>query len=263
MDVILNVFNFVLLFNTTFKKMYTNDINVLAPNTTKPTFNTKALVEELINHGFGLQAANGIWVYTNKQRNGAVYGPHFVNLTNGYRTVRIKNSYDGTCPFEVDFGGGAKRYPKTTAITEVLSDIADYQPTFDDTFLPMDEQMALVVECGRTRWSNFTEDMAAEVTATQYTIDRLKDEALTMVLNGYKFEGQKRAKAITDPIVKWRYYQAITAIFANLPSTPEISEDVTIPPKPNKYIYIGKGRTKRPNPEYAKWMELYSDLVEA
>lgn len=243
--------------------MYTTNINVLAPNTTKPVFNTKALLEALIANGYDLVPGKGIWVYTNKRKAGQVYGPHFVNLVKGDQVVRIKNSYDGTTRPEIDYGAGAQRLTNLTTVVSVFNDVIAYQPTFNSTFLTMDEQMALVVECGKTRWPNFSEEMAAEIVDTEFNVEQLKDAVLTMVLGGYKFEGQKRAKALTDPIVEWRLYQAITAIFAGAPTTPAAVAEVNIPARPNKFLYIGEGRTKRPNPAYARWMELYSDLVEA
>lgn len=38
-------------------------------------------------------------------------------------------------------------------------------------------------------------------------------------------------------------------------------ETVTVPVKPAKFQYIGETKRRVPNPEYDRWMELYSDLV--
>lgn len=87
-----------------------------------------------------------------------------------------------------------------------------------------------------------------------------------MLTRPYRFEGAtRRTKGLNHSTIEYFFAKAFTAlILATLPTEDAKEPDpVVIPTKPNKYIYIGKGRTKRPNPEYAKWMELYSDLVEA
>ena len=209
----------------------------LNPNAKTTFVNTQDLVEGLLSLTskgepvFQVQA-----VYAKASHKGAhlvrvrTVKPYLVNDEPCYPEILVQNAYDGRVKFQLYFGLFAENaggYVKAVTV-ENPNELAQ-------TFVA---QINDLIQNRPEPWAEFTEKVANVLAPT-------------------KVEGERRSKAP-------RRAQTVIGHLVRLSNTNQVATDVVdIPAKPNKYLYIGAGRTKRPNPAYANWMELYGTTVEA
>lgn len=301
---------------------YTQNVTILDPrNQTRQMsekyqmMDTEALVNEFLsmNDGtlFELHPTKGIYYHKNR-KTGEIYAPHYVRLrvktpvVDGdvyHYELRIRNSYDGTCAFEVtvgifrlvcgnglvipveQFSNSKVRHIGTPSeeamniartFAQQLPELTRVRNSFKKCQLTHDQQITFAKKAFKLRKN---EDLSSEDAQRLLEVTRIEDagNSLWVVFNriqeklmngGFKSEGMKKAqRGINDANVDlslnrklfelaYQYVDNTTTIEAE-----EVVEDVQIPTKPNKYVYEGSSRNRRANPEYAKWMELYGDLV--
>jgi len=240
------------------------DIDQLKPQPGQsPKVNSYEVVNYLTKEGWNVTRAD---TYNTKSDN-RPYGRHYVQLERSGWQLWLSNSYDGSGGFKAQLAldGIVLR---EVAIETLNNTIAESQ---DDVFPVCAQDLTVEQICSfrETVARRHYSLPAADVTFNfEFDPTNLWDAMVQMfnrLLLGAKING-KKSKTVDNPRTIIEIGQLIWTIaqeYVTDPVTETPTESVVIPERPNKFLYIGEGRTKRPNPEYAKWMELYSDLVEA